>query len=232
MVRIFPITKPGLNDRYLSDRIYGFAVNMPAYRMGYLTELMATCGKVIVNRNDYASMYDHAMEEVHPWYHRVILEDYNITADWTTTERSAIYRFNYSGNDSCNVIFRSSGNSGFKITGSNTVSGWEEFENTRQYFFAEFSRPFDNAGSFHQGIIRYDTVSSGRNSGIFMSFNSSEEPVEVRIGISFIDETQAAANLHKEAGSRSFETIKNESHKIWSAALGKIKVEGKNGKYL
>ena len=34
MVRVFPVTKPGLGDRYLSDKIYGFAVNMPAYRNG------------------------------------------------------------------------------------------------------------------------------------------------------------------------------------------------------
>ena len=32
MARVFPVTKPGLSDRYLSDRIYGFAVNLPAYR--------------------------------------------------------------------------------------------------------------------------------------------------------------------------------------------------------
>jgi hypothetical protein len=42
MIRVFPVTKPGLDDRYLSDRIYGFAVNMPAYRMGYVSELMPT----------------------------------------------------------------------------------------------------------------------------------------------------------------------------------------------
>lgn len=74
--------------------------------MGYLTELMPTTGNLLTNRNDYASMYDHAMEEVHPWYHRVILDDYSITADWTTTERSVIYRFDFSDNDSCNIIFR------------------------------------------------------------------------------------------------------------------------------
>ena len=37
--------------------------------------------------------YDHDMEEVHPWYHRVLLEDKDIIADWTTTERAVIYRF-------------------------------------------------------------------------------------------------------------------------------------------
>jgi predicted alpha-1,2-mannosidase len=226
MVRVFPITKPGLNDRYLSDRIYGFAVNMPAYRMGYLTEIMATSGKITVNRNDYASMYDHAQEEVHPWYHKVILEDYDITADWTTTERAVVYRFDYGKHDSLNILFRSSGNSDFRLTGNNTISGWEEFENTRQYFYAQINRSSDNNGSFRQGTIRSDTSAAGRNSGLFLSYFSKGEPLEVRIGISYIDEKQAEVNLRKETGKKSYETIKNESHKIWSAALGKIIVKG------
>jgi predicted alpha-1,2-mannosidase len=226
MVRVFPITKPGLNDRYLSDRIYGFTVNMPAYRMGYLTELMPTTGKQEVNRNEYASMYDHVQEEVHPWYHRVLLEDYGITAEWTTTERVVIYRFDFGENDSCNIIFRSSNNSSFNVSGDNIISGWEEFERTRQYFHAEFSRPFNTNSSFRNGVKGTENSSSGRNSGIIATWLSSGDPVEVRIGISYIDEKQAAANLKKEAGTKNFREIKEESHDIWSEALEKIKVEG------
>ena len=84
MVRVFPVTKPGFSDRFLSDKIYGFALNMPAYRMGHLTEIMPTTGKLNINRNDYAAPYDHDNEEVHPWYHKVWLEESNIEADWTT----------------------------------------------------------------------------------------------------------------------------------------------------
>src|ERR1035437_8178070 len=57
MVRVFPVTKPGLNDRYLSDKIYGFALNMPAYRMGHVTELMPVSGKLSIDRNLNAALY-------------------------------------------------------------------------------------------------------------------------------------------------------------------------------
>ena len=226
MVRVFPITKPGLNDRYLSDRIYGFTLNMPAYRMGYLTELMATTGSLEADRNDYASMYDHDQEEVHPWYHKLILEDYDIVAEWTTTERSVIYRFNFGDNDSCNIIFRSSNISNFNVSGNNSISGWEEFQKTRQYFHAEFSRPFDTTVSFSKGRIFQGNYSSGSNSGMILTYHSSGSPVEVRIGISYIDEKQAEANLHKEAGNKNFREIKDDSRRIWSSELGRIKVEG------
>ncbi len=226
MVRVFPVTKPGLNDRYLSDKIYGLAVNMPAYRMGHVTELMPTSGRLIINKNEYASRYDHDLEEVHPWYHKVWLEDYNIDADWTTTERSVIYRFNYNDNDSCNIIFRTGRKASLKITGNNVIQGWEEFENTRQFFYAEFSRPFDRSGSFEANKVKEGTEISGNGVGIYVGFPADTKPVEVRIGISYIDETQAAANLHTETGEKSFESVKNESHRIWADELGKIKVNG------
>lgn len=226
MVRVFPLTKPGLNDRYLSDKIYGLALNMPAYRMGAVTELMPTSGKLSPDRNSNAALYDHDQEEVHPWYHKVWFEDSNINADWTTTERAVVYRFNFNKKDSCNIIFRSGGKAFFKITGDSTIAGWEEFENTRQYFYAEFSQPFNNSGSFRSGKITDEKEVEGSHIVVFAGFNSPEKPIEVRIGISYIDENQASLNLKKETNEKSFETIKNESHQIWSNELGKIKVEG------
>lgn len=226
MIRVFPVTKPGLTDRYLSDKIYGFALNMPAYRMGHVTELMPTIGKPVTNRDQYAASYDHDQEEVHPWYHKVYLEDLNIDADWTTTERAVIYRFNFNGNDSCNIIFRSGRKASFKITANNSIQGWEEFEKTKQYFYAEFSQPFLSKGSFESGKIKSETEIEGNAVGLYVTFPSPEKAVEVRMGISYIDEQQAAINLRKETNNKSFESIKEESHRIWANNLGKIKVEG------
>ena len=215
MVRVFPVTKPGLNDRYLSDRIYGIALNMPAYRMGHVTELMPFAGKLTTDRDEYASLYDHDLEEVHPWYHRVLLEDHDTEAEWTTSERTVLYRFTYHRPDTAYIIIRSAGKARFTIKG-NAILGWEEFGKARQYFYAEFSQPFDTSGSF----------GSGDETGIYIRFDKPSKPVEVRAGISFIDEDQAARNLKKEAGNKSFEAICDESHKIWTDALGKIRVSG------
>ena len=165
-------------------------------------------------------------KKYHPWYHKVLLEDSNIDADWTTTERAVLYRFNFNGKDSCNIIFRSEQNASFKVTGKNCIDGWEEFEKTRQYFHAEFSQPFDRSGSFKSEKITPLTEIAGNAVGIFVTFLSPEKPVEVRIGISYIDERQAATNLQKESNARTFESIKNEGHNIWAKELGKIKVEG------
>jgi predicted alpha-1,2-mannosidase len=227
MIRVFPVTEQGLNDRYLSDKIYGFSVNMPAYRNSPVTRLMPTKGAISFNPRENAAVYDHAFEEVHPWYHKVILEDKDITCDWTTTERAVIYRFIASGDSTFNIIISANGNSHLETDSTNAVSGWEEFENTKQYFHAEFSEPFEkhilNVNGRTYGA---NDEADGKRSAAGFTFLNSGKPLEIRIGISYIDESQAGENLHKELNDRSFDDVKEESHRIWKEALERIYVEG------
>jgi predicted alpha-1,2-mannosidase len=227
MIRVFPVTKPGLGDRYLSDKIYGFAVNMPAYRMGHVTEIMPTSGVVLAGQSENASAYDHDMEEVHPWYHKVLLEDKDITAEWTTTERAVVYRFQFQNSEPGNIVFRSRGNASFVISGTNSIKGWEEFNNTKQYFFAEFSKPFDSFGTIVSGVISTGiNEANGKNTVSCVTFNGPVKSVEVRIGISYIDWDQAKDNLSREMNGKSFSEISDQGYWIWKEALGKIQVTG------
>ncbi len=227
MIRVFPVTKPGLTDRFLSDKIYGFAVNMPAYRMGHVTELMPTSGEVLSGLDRNASSYDHDMEEVHPWYHRVLLEDPDIIADWTTTERAVIYRFMFQNRNAGNIIFRSRGSASFVVSGNNIIEGWEEFNETKQYFHAEFSKPFDTYGTILEGALSTGNKTiTGKNAGSYLTFNGPVGTVEVRIGISYIDEAQAKDNLSREMNGKSFDQVSDASYKIWKNTLDKIQVTG------
>lgn len=226
MIRVFPVTEPGLNDRFLSDNIYGFAVNMPAYRMGHVTELMPYYGKITPDRTETAAFYDHDLEEVHPWYHKVLLEEPDIVAEWTTTERAVIYRFNFSEIDSNHVIVRTRNNSHIEIS-NNTIQGWEEFQDTRQYFFIILPTPEKIRGYVQsQPTTPKALEMNGRDLTVFCSYQKLDSPVECRIGISFISQEQAQKNLYAETDSKKFEEIKQESHQIWKNALGKITVEG------
>jgi predicted alpha-1,2-mannosidase len=62
--------------------------------------------------------------------------------------------------------------------------------------------------------------------GVFLRLDESKIPLEVRIGISFMDENQAKDNLDRETKHKSFNEVKNESYKIWADALDKIIVKG------
>ncbi len=227
MARVFPVTKPGLSDRYLSDKIYGFAINMPAYRMGQVSELMAVPGEWDISKSKNASPYDHDQEEVHPWYHKVWLEDHEILAEWSTTKRAVIYRFHFQPDKTGNIIFRGNHNAAFSIHDSVSVSGWEEFSGSRQYFHARFYNPADRFGMFREDTIFHDRrMIGGEGCGAWVSFEHIQDPLEVRIGISFIDVDQARQNLINETDGMNFKQVADESHRIWSEALNRIRVSG------
>jgi len=227
MIRVFPVTKPGLNDRYLSDEIYGFAINMPAYRHKHVTEFMATAGELSFDYHANASTYDHDLEEVHPWQHHVWLEDHNIITDWTTSERAVIFRLKFQNTEKGNIIFRSNGPASFRINSNNSLQGWEELNETKQYFYVEFSNPYDSYGIFtRENNSPGKTEVSGKQSGTFFTFTNPENPIELRIGISYIDENQAKENLSRELSGKTFEQVSKESYRIWKKALEKIYVKG------
>lgn len=227
MARVYPVTQPGLMDRYFSDKIFGFAVNMPAYRRGHITEFMVTSGNLSVSHDENASVYDHDHEILHPWYHQVWLEDYDIIADWTTTERAVIYRFTPERDEPLNVLFRSTEDASFEIVNGNAIRGWDTFFDTRQYFYAEFSHDINEYGILeNEEFIEDGKMVQGSETGAYAIYNDPEGPLEVRIGISYIDWDQAKDNLHRETSGRSFDDVREEGYSIWKDALEKIMVSG------
>src|SRR5487761_1286062 len=59
MARLYPITTPGITDRYLADKIYGFPAG-PAL-------LMASVGAEAADPSKYASNFDHDFETATPY---------------------------------------------------------------------------------------------------------------------------------------------------------------------
>ena len=78
MARIAPITTPGITDRYLADKIYGFPVG-PAM-------LTASVGDVSSRPKDYASDYDHDFESATPYHYAVDLQSWGFM--WTPRQLS------------------------------------------------------------------------------------------------------------------------------------------------
>ena len=227
MVRIYPVTEPGLNDRYFSDRIYGIALNMPRYRSGIAGSVMPTAGDISFDPARSSSWYDHDLEELHPWSHRVWLEDFGIWAEWTTAERTALYEFDFTdAGRQANVLFRLSSEGEVDVCGDRVVSGWEAVDYARQYFYAVADRPFDSSGTRCGERLSAEGSASGRDVGAWFSAPAGFRKVCFRVGISYISVEQARANLEAETGGLAFGAVKKRSRDIWEKALGRIRVEG------
>ena len=227
MVRVFPVTEPGLNDRYFSDRIYGIALNMPRYRSGVVGSVMPAAGEVSFAPERSSSWYDHDLEELHPWSHRVWLEEPAVWAEWTTMERAALYEFDFTdAGRQANVLFRVGSEGEVAVDGNRVVSGWESVDYARQYFYAVADRPFVSSGTYDGTALSGECSASGSGIGAWLSAPAGFGKVCFRVGISYIDVEQARANLEAETGGLAFDAVKERSRAVWEEALGRIRVKG------
>lgn len=106
------------------------------------------------------------------------------------------------------------------------------------YFVAQFSVPFANFGTWKDGEVRPGSsaadggtaeiggASRGKGSGAWLVFQPGAV-VEMRVGISYVSEANAAANLRAENPPVvSFAAVRTQARAAWNAALGRIAVSG------
>src|SRR6201987_473270 len=70
MARLAPVVTPGITDRYLADKIYGFPAG-PAI-------LMVSAGEAGTDPATYASDFDHDFEVATPYYYMADLRSWKI----------------------------------------------------------------------------------------------------------------------------------------------------------
>ena len=230
MARLAPITTPGINDRYLADKIYGFPAGSAM--------LMASTGKVSTQPKDYASIFDHDFETTTPYYYAADLQSWGIKAEVTATQAAAYYRFTLPGNSAAHFVLSMEGGSELKVVGDSIVEGSERAggtvaklsENdgeTREYFYAKFSKPFRSFQTWQKDVLSGSRNQTGDHIGfVAEESGAGGEKVEVRVGISYISTEQARRNLEQEMAGRSFEQIKAQTRELWNRKLGAIQIEG------
>jgi predicted alpha-1,2-mannosidase len=236
MMRLIPRTTPGIRDNYLADKIFSFsATSLSNDFSGGLGmfNIMATTGNISVDAGETASSFDHDSETATPYYYSVLLEDYNIEAEYTATEHSAYFRFTFPEGVNSNILLSLLQNGEMKIVGDNIVEGYQTYSRSadtgrKLYFHSEFSKPFKLFGNWLGKEVRPGEKGvAGSNIGFYTtSPTSKNEQVEVKVGFSFISTDQADRNLQKEISDRDFESVRKSGREIWNDALGKIHIEG------
>jgi predicted alpha-1,2-mannosidase len=229
MAILAPITTPGITDHYLADRIFGF----PA---GSAT-LMASTGEVSTSPAAYASQFDHDLEIATPYDYEAELESWQIRAEMTATNEAAYYRFTFPASPHAHLALELGNHARFSVEGDRAVAGSEQVAEdrisesaggeTREYFFAEFSRPFGRYETWQDAELGQQSNVSGDRIGFVSSTSTTAgEAIEVRIGISYISTEQAKRNLQREIPDWNFNVVKDASRKVWNDALGSVEVIG------
>ena len=136
MMRIAPITTPGITDRYLADKIYGSAGGV---------FLMPATGPEETEAAKYASMYDHDLETATPYCYAVTLEKYDIRVEYTVSRHAAFYRLTFPDGAPGRVLFAVRKGGEIKLASSTQVTGHEGAAVGDSYFYAEFSQPVSSS---------------------------------------------------------------------------------------
>ena len=198
----------------------------------------------------YRSSYTHDDEEATAGYYRVMLNDYDINAEVTATQRVAFMRFTYPETQMAHLIFdigHQQGESGkvkdaeVWVSEDGTVEGWvvtlpeyikkyQRGADQRIYFSAVVDKKPVFVGTFNGDDAYEDrTYAHGKGAGAYLNFHTKDgEQITVKVGISYTSVQNARINLKAEATGVSFDQARAASHKAWEEALGRIIVEGKN----
>ena len=117
MARLAPITTPGITDRYLADKIYGFPAG-PAL-------LMASVGPLSCKAEDYASDFDHDFETATPYYYEADLQSWGIKAEAAPGRQTAYYRFTFPADAHAHLALSMEKDSELTVVGDTAVQGSE-----------------------------------------------------------------------------------------------------------
>ncbi len=198
--------------------------------------LMPVTGGHRITEDQRASWFSHKAEVARPYYYSVYLADYDITAEVTPTERSALFRFTFPESDSSVVVIDAfAGGSMVKIIpAERKVIGYCRNnhggvpENFHNYFVIIFDRDFSFSCATLDGKpLPGSTEQSGDHAAAVIGFRTERgEQVTARVASSFISHEQALLNLERETGDRDFDMVRDAAKERWNSELGRIRVEG------
>ncbi len=223
--------------------------------------IMPTTGELQLNpgiasdtRSGFRSAYSHANETATAGYYKVKLDDDNITAELTATNRVGFHQYTFPKSDQAHIILDlMSGIYNYTdknvwtfvrvendtlITGYRQTNGWARTRT--EYFAMTFSKPFYQYGnknfSTNQvyrgfwGKFRQEKnfpEIAGTQIRMYFDFKTeANEKIKIKMALSPVSTEGALLNLRTETPNWDFESVKKASEDLWNKELNKAVIEG------
>ncbi|MCW3462938.1 GH92 family glycosyl hydrolase [Chitinophaga nivalis] len=224
--------------------------------------IMPTTGKLQLNpgtathpETGYRSSFSHSTEVAEPAYYKVKLDDHNILAELTASNRVGFHQYTFPGNEPAHIILdMMSGLYNYDnknvwsfirvendslVTGFRQTNGWGR---TRIVYFAmTFSKPFTAYGQqnyaqdVYKGFWRkFDQTRNfpemaGKQLRTYFDFNTAPgEKIQIKFALSSVSTAGALRNLRTEIPGWDFNAVKAAGQELWSKELRKIQIESRS----
>ena len=211
-------------------------------------ELKTIPGELDSKSTGYRSSFDRKDEIMHPGYYSVLLKDYGIKAEVTSTSRVSFHRYTFPANKQSHIIFdigNKQGESGevkdagVALTSDGRIEGFVETypeyvkkyqkgASVKMFFSAVIDKAPESFGIFHGSLTEPGkNESSGSGAGLYLTYTTTEsESIVIKAGLSYTSVENARLNLETEASVLSFDDAMKSAHDNWDSYLGRIRVEG------
>jgi len=234
------------------NSIEGF-VHFHEWQVGGVS-YMPTTGMLKVRPGDlegpqtgYRSKFSRTNQIAEPGYYKVLLDDYNVTAELTATKHVGFQRYTFPQNNLSHIILdigNKQGESsdvtdasikmlddthfeGFVSTYPKYVHIYDPQGKVNMYFYGEISKKPATVSAFVGDNVKENTTSAnGKGAGLVLNYQTSNnEVVEVKTGLSYTSIVNAKANFAAEANGLSFNQARINAQQTWEQQLGKIAVK-------
>ena len=226
--------------------------------------VMPTTGKVKLNpgtalnpESGYRSRFSHDTEKATAGYYSVLLSDYNIKAELTTTERVGFHRYTFPKSSEANIIldmvsgiYNYDGKvvwSSLRVENDTLVTGYRQTQGWARerimYFAMVFSKPIRNYGCRDEGKVVYNDFyrkfntnkdfpeMSGRKLKAFFSFETEAgEQILVKVALSPVSTEGAVKNLASEIHGWNFDLVRQQAEDSWNKELSRITIDAPDEK--
>ncbi len=194
-------------------------------------------GDVIKPNSGYRSTFDHESEKASPGYYSVLLRDYDIEVELTSTLRAGFHRYTFPETDSAHIVIDLTHPGGAEelfikkvsdteIEGLRRSHGWAYDQYV--YFVAQFSTPFSSMEvAVDDELLDGQTEASGKNVKAVVNYRiEDDDEVLVKVGISAVSVEGARKNLLAEIPDWDFDEVVDDAEDAWNRELSKIEIKG------
>jgi predicted alpha-1,2-mannosidase len=249
MMQWSPDTTPdaaqaGSGYAYADHRIAGFSLTHLS-GAGCQTyqdvPILPTTGAIGSSPESTSEPFSHHDETAAPGRYAVALGAPAVRTQLAVTTRTGLAQITFPRTRQANLLFKVSGSIGGataaavrrrgddELTGQVTSGGLCGTSSSYTlYFVARFNRPFAASGIWNGSTVSPGQAScSGDRCGAYVRFDTTHQPaVLMKVGISFVSVSAAAANLAAEDPGWSLPRIEAAATARWNSLLGRIAIGG------
>lgn len=196
--------------------------------------------KIAENNFKPFSHFSHRDEKAKAGYYSVILKDFGIKVELTTTPRVGIQKYTFPKDENSKITldlgysinWDEPTETYIKVVDSVTIEGYRHStgwaKDQKVFFVSQFSKPFKNFKLFKNNEeISSEKEIKSTDTRIVLKYGQTtdNEEIIIKTALSSADISGAYANLKAETEGFNFEDFKEKNNLLWDKELSKIQIK-------